>query len=69
MATATNIFENKLRIGLRGVNGLSTLAAEEIQGSPNAIWTSTPEVLRDQVLNVYAHALDKVWWLCLAFGE
>ena len=67
MATATNIFENKLHLSLQDIPGLPTSSIEAVMGAPNAIWVAVPEEVRDQVLDAYSDSLNNVWWLCLAF--
>ncbi|WVQ81541.1 hypothetical protein IAT38_003665 [Cryptococcus sp. DSM 104549] len=67
MSTATNIFNNKLRISLSSI-GLSPALEGQIAAAPKAIWTAAPAALRDAVLDGYSSSLVKVFWLALAFS-
>ena len=79
MSTATNIFENKVGPPLnalmkmrRNVTALGVLPPKvlaQVLAYPTALWKSVDPAVRDTVLDVYCHALNKVWWLTLAFGE
>ena len=57
-----------MRKGLEKIDGLSPLVEAEISAAPDSIWTDLLATIRPQVLDAYSHALNKVWWLTLAFA-
>ncbi|WWD06477.1 hypothetical protein V865_004567 [Kwoniella europaea PYCC6329] len=70
MSVGTNIFNNKLRLNLNHLPGLSKSLVIFITTGPKAIWTPTqvPEKDLSSVLDVYSASIVKVFWLALALS-
>ncbi|OCF72452.1 hypothetical protein I204_06831 [Kwoniella mangroviensis CBS 8886] len=68
MSVGTNIFNNKLRLNLNRLPGLSKSLVIFITTGPKAIWTQVPEKDLNSVLDVYSASIVKVFWLALALS-
>lgn len=58
-----------MRANLITLNVLPPDVLIQVMASPTTIWKAVDPAGRDAVLQVYCDALNKVWWLTLAFGK